>query len=72
MATGGDTEIFIGPALLPAETLYRAQLALAIACGRSKSALRNKHRTYLCTLFQVLLAESARRHAPAPTSPFKA
>jgi hypothetical protein len=72
MASGGASEIFVGDALLSNDQLYRAQLALAIACGRSKSALRNKHRTYLCTLFQVLLAESSRRHQAPPASPFKA
>jgi hypothetical protein len=52
--------------------LFDTQLTLAIACGRSKSALRQKHRVNICTLFQLLKIEADHRGRPSPAPPYKA
>lgn len=52
--------------------LEAAQVALALACGRSHSALRDKHRQYFCFLFSALRNESTRRGKEPPSPPFRA
>jgi len=54
------------------EELYDAHLALALACGRAKSVLRQKHRGRLCALMEITAAESDKRRVPVPHAPYKA
>ena len=49
-----------------------AHLALALACGRAKSTLRNKHRKKLCALEGITEAQLNKRNAPVPQPPYKA
>lgn len=52
--------------------LWNTQLALALACGRSHSSLKKKHRQWLCDLFRALAAESERRDREPPHPPYVA
>jgi hypothetical protein len=52
--------------------LHQMQLSLGIACGRSRSAFRDKHRTYICTLLQILQSEAKRRGKTPVGPPFTA
>jgi len=49
--------------LLTREQLIESQLSLHLACGRSRSALKKKHRTFLCFAWRVYAAEINRRDA---------
>jgi hypothetical protein len=52
--------------------LFDVQLAVALACGRSRSALAPQHRRqHYCFLFETLKLESDYRGVPAPTSPYR-
>jgi hypothetical protein len=48
------------------------QVALALACGRTKSALRDKHRVHFCAAFRVLHLEQDNRGRPRLHGPFTA
>lgn len=52
--------------------LFATQLALALACGRNKAVTKNKHRTHLCFLAQLLHDEAEHRGKSSPQPPFKA
>lgn len=52
--------------------LWNSQLALLIACGRSHSSLKGKHKQYFCGLAQVLKIESIQRGKAFPTTPISA
>lgn len=43
--------------LLSDDHLINTQFALSLACGRSRSALRTRKRTYICFLDEILTAE---------------
>lgn len=45
------------------EQLGQIEFSLRIACGKGKSALREKHRKYLCLVLQVARVEKQRRAA---------
>lgn len=67
-----DFETYISPLLLTNQSLFDTQLTLAIACGRSKSVLRKRHRVHVCTLAEILQFEANRRDQPSPQWPYKA
>lgn len=52
--------------------LWNAQLALALACGRSHQTTRKKRNQWYCFLFQSLVVESDLRGLPHPQPPFHA
>jgi len=52
--------------------LFKTQLTLALACGRAKASLRQKHRQHICFLFEVLKLEADKRGKPTPRAPFVA
>lgn len=54
------------------EQLFNSQLSLVLACGRSHSSLKQKHRQYFCILFETLKIESNNRGKSAPQWPYKA
>lgn len=58
--------------MLDDQSLADSQLALALACGRSKSSLKQKHRQKFCFLMQALKAEADQRGTPTPVPPYKA
>ena len=54
------------------DELYATALVLHLACGKAKSVLRQKHRTYLCALIGPLQHEAINRGKPSPTPPYRA
>jgi len=50
--------------LLSNAHLFEAQYVLQLGCGRSKSIVRERKRTYICYLQRLLQAEIDRRHLP--------
>lgn len=54
------------------EQLFEAQLTLYLACARTKSVLRTKHRTRICGLAQILNVEALNRGTPNPSPPYSA
>lgn len=54
------------------EQLTNGMLILAIACGRSRSALTRQRKKYFCALFRVLEATATSRGQPSPSAPFHA
>ncbi len=58
--------------LLSDDQLYSTMLSLALACGRSHSALKKKHRERICFMFDLLAIESNQRDKPIPVPPYKA
>lgn len=62
--------IYIAPSLIADRDLYQLSVSLALACGRSKTPLQEKHRKILC-LGQVLTKlELDRRGVPFPSPPW--
>ena len=58
--------------MLDDQALYETQLAMALACGRSRSTLREKHKTRFCFMQSVLNVEAQNRGKPSPQPPYKA
>lgn len=68
-----DVDVAADPlAMLSDQQLFDTQLSLALACGRSRSALRDKHKAKLCFLFQVLVVEANKRGKQSPRPPYSA
>jgi hypothetical protein len=51
---------------LPDEHLLAMRLALQLACGRSHSTFKKRHRAWFCFLAQTLTVESDFRGLPGP------
>jgi hypothetical protein len=58
--------------LLSDQQLFDTQLSVALACGRAKGSLRDKHRTRFCFLLSVLTVEAQKRGRPSPQPPYSA
>jgi hypothetical protein len=54
------------------DDLLGAQVSLALACGRSHSSFRKKHRQTFCFLQSVLAVESKNRGQEPARAPYKA
>lgn len=54
------------------QQLFDTQLTLILLCQRSKSALRQRHRTFVCGLTSILQLEADNRGKPSPQWPYKA
>ncbi len=67
-----DSLVYVSPLVLSNDDLFRTQITLALACGRSRSALKKKHREHICFLFEALKLESDRRGQPSPEWPYRA
>lgn len=52
--------------------LFDTQVTLALACSRSKSAERGKHRQRICFLQGLLATESKNRGKAPASAPYKA
>lgn len=54
------------------DDLLRAQVSLALACGRSHSAFRKRHRDNYCFLQQILATEAKQRGKQPAHAPYTA
>jgi hypothetical protein len=54
------------------EDLFSSLLSLHLACARTKSVLKEKHRVTLCNLIGVLVTESNNRGKSVPQWPYSA
>lgn len=65
-------DAIISPSGLTLSDLGEVNLALALACGRSRGALNDRHRSAFCFLFRTIRVEFDRRGAPVPPPPYRA
>jgi len=55
--------------LVDDETLYQMQVSLEYGCLRSRAAVRDPHKSYICSLGKILTEQANQRGSKKPVFP---